>query len=72
MEFHIVVGWSSTAGVHSDSKDGAGTTPTVTIITECTQGETVQVKALNYGATRWGNFEGINVSVFSGTILALL
>ena len=71
MEFHIVVGGTSTAGLHSNTDSGHGVT-SATTVTECSQGETVQVRAVNSGATRWGSYEGINVSVFSGTLLGLL
>ena len=71
-ELHIVVGGTNTAGFHTDSGDGSGTTPTALVITQCDQGETVQVKAAQEGVSRRGRYNSIWVSVFSGTLLALL
>ena len=71
LEIEIVVGGTQTTGVYIGSNSG-GSTGTATVITQCNQGASVQVKALNSGAQRWGTFDGILVSAFSGTILALL
>ena len=72
MDFAIVVGGSITAGAHAQSIDSAGDSATVIVITVCIQSQTVQVQAVNEEARRWGKYEDINVSAFSGTLLAQL
>ena len=71
MEVEIVVGGTSTAGLHTGD-NGGGSTPTATVITQCNQGASVQVKAVQTGTQRWGTYNNIWTSVFSGTLLALL
>ena len=69
LEIEIVVGGTQTTGVYYGSYPGGSTG---TVITQCNQGASVQVKALNSGAQRWGTFHEIFVLAFSGTLLALL
>ena len=71
MEIEIMVGGTATAGVYNGD-NSHGVTSTATVITQCNQGASVQVKALNSGARRWGTYDEIAVSAFSGTLLALL
>ena len=72
MDFAIVVGGLASAGVHSGSYDGSGTTATAMAITVCLKSQTVNVQAVNRGAERYGVYEGINVSAFSGILLVAL
>ena len=67
-ELQIVVGGTNTAGVYSSG----GETLTGTVITQCNQGDSVQVQASDRGAQRWGTFFGMWVAGFSGTLLVLL
>ena len=71
MELEIVVGGTSTAGLHVGD-NGGGSDPTATVITQYNQGDSVQVKAMQIGAWRWGRYGNMWVSAFSGTLLALL
>ena len=70
LEFHIVVRDTNTAGIHVSTVDISGTTVTATVITVCNLGDTVQVKVVKDSARRWGTYEGIKVSSFSGTLLS--
>ena len=67
-ELQIVVGGTNTVGVYSEG----GETPTATVIKQCNQGDSVQVKASDRGTERWGVYSGMWVAAFSGTLLALL
>ena len=67
-ELQIVVAGTNTAGMYSSG----GQTVTATVITQCNQGDSVQVQASDRGAQRWGTYFGVWVSTFSGTLLALL
>ena len=72
LAFNIVVRGTNTAGAHTDTTNLPGTTVTATVITVCNQGDAVQVIVMNQNTIRWGTFEGMKVSAFSGTLLSAL
>ena len=72
LDFNIVVKGTTTVGAHINTYDSRGDTATAIVITVCNQGDTVQVINENQSTERYGSFNGINASAFSGTLLSLL